>query len=407
MKTLSVKNTRIKRERYTNADGSLVDRWLVRLGRKFTGAKPAKKRFSEYHEARDWLLAEVEKKKAQGAGAYALTPGQTEQASRAFTLLAGRATLTEAVEDFVKRMFPAAGVKTVAEVVKAWTDKKKKQGRSEAYLATVTDIFLATAKKFPGPINEITTAQIEKFLAEKKKDNGEVISNNTFNHYAKDLKALWNFAIKERWTAHNPAADIELRTETKPDVGILTPMQALFLLQAAANEPGSPALAFFVIALFTGIRTEEISRLTWDDVILDDGEPRIMVRGSKAKDAEARVVDLSPNAVAWLERVPFKVGKIGLPSSRRRAKIRRTVGGVWPSNATRHSFVSYRARLAGEYVASEDAGHESVRITRKKYKRLVSRRAAEVYFAITPGTTQDQLAAMLAPPQQPPVAASA
>ncbi len=401
MKTISVKHARLTREKYKNADGSQVDRWLVRLGRKFTHGKPAKKRFAEYHEARDWLLAEVAKKQAQGAAAYTLTPGQTEQAQRAFTLLAGRATLTDAVEDYVKRMFPAAGVKTVAEVVEAWTAKKKKQGRSDAYLATVTDIFLATAKKFTGHINEITTAQLEKFLSEKKKKNGEVITNNTFNHYAKDLKALWNFAIKQRWAAHNPAADIELRTETKPDVGILTPAQALFLLKAAANELGSPALAFIVIALFTGIRTEEISRLTWSDVILDDGEPRILVRGSQAKDAEARVVDLSPNAVAWLQLVPFKTGKIGLPSSRRRAKIRRAIGGVWPSNATRHSFVSYRSRLAGEYVASEDAGHESVRITRKKYKKLVSKRAAEAYFAITPTTTHEQLAAMLAPTPQP------
>lgn len=400
MKILSVKNTRIKRERYTNADGTAVDRWLVRLGRRFTGAKPIKKRFADYPAAKAWLLEEVAKKQAQGNAGFTLSAGQTEQAERAFTLLAGRATLTDAVENYVKRMFPAAGVKTVAGVVDAWIAQKRKQGRSKAYLDTVSDIFNATAKAFPCNINEVEKAELEKFLATKKKKDGQLISNNSFNHYARDLKALFNFAIEERWAAHNPALAIKLRTETKPDVGVVTPAQALNILHAARNEPGFPALAFFVLALFAGIRTAELHRLSWNDVILDDDEPRVNVPGTKAKDAEARVIDLPANAVEWLKLIPFKNGPIGRPNARRMARIRRAVGGGWSSNAARHSFVSYRARLNGETAASEDAGHESLRITRKRYKRIVSRRAARAYFSITPTTTHEQLAAMLAPAPQ-------
>ena len=39
---------------------------------------------------------------------------------------------------------------------------------------------------------------------------------------------------------------------------------------------------------------------------------------------------------------------------------------------------------------------------KERYRELVTKRAAEAYFSITPATTQEQLAAMLAPPSNPP-----
>jgi hypothetical protein len=57
--------------------------------------------------------------------------------------------------------------------------------------------------------------------------------------------------------------------------------------------------------------------------------------------------------------------------------------------------VSYTARLHGEGKASEDAGHESVKMTRQRYKALATKRQANAFFSILPTTTPEQLVAML------------
>ena len=45
----------------------------------------------------------------------------------------------------------------------------------------------------------------------------------------------------------------------------------------------------------------------------------------------------------------------------------RNLVGAWPRNSGRHRYVSYRVRKSGEFAAAEDAGHESARLTRKRY----------------------------------------
>jgi integrase len=380
-------------------------RWVVYLGRRFTRAQPIKKRFRGYKEAKKWLLDEVERRKDQGASGYLLTPAQQEMAARALAVLDGRATLTQAVEDYVKRKFPGSGTCTTSKAVAAWLEAKK--FKSTAYLERVKGIYADLAEAFPGEVHTITSTVLGKWLDGRRKRNGELISNNSWNHYRDDLAALFNWCAgmvkgrqtrNRRWMGHNPASELEERDQSTPDIGILTPQEALNLLRAAHKQPGCPLLGFFVIALYTGIRTGEISRLDWSDVRLDD-EPQVLVKSSKAKDKEARGVPLPSNAVAWLKEIPFRTGRVAPEGVRTKAHYLRIKSVPnYPRNAGRHSYVSYRAKIAGEAVASEEAGHESVGITRKRYKAFATRRTAEAYFSLLPSTTDEQLAAKLATP---------
>lgn len=404
MKNLSrIKNTRLTPERYTNASGTQVDRYLARLSRRFTGAKPIKKRFDDVAEAKAWILSEVEKKKQQGAAGFALSAGQTEQATRAFALLDGKASLTEAVEYFMKIRFPKVGTKTITQAVAAWVSAKTEEGLSHDYLTKIKEVFSLLIEAFPEEkeIHTVTTAELEAWFKRcTKRDKVTPISGATWNHRRADFSALWSWCIAKGWAGHNPAQELKEKPQVTPSIGILTPSQTLTVLKAAADQPGCPYLAFLTLSLFTGIRTAELQRMTWANIILEEDEPRVIVGATDAKDKESRVIDIPANAVAWLKLCPFTTGPIHPQKKSARndlATLRASVG-KWPKNAGRHSFVSYRSRLAGEAVASEAAGHESVRITRKRYKGLVSRRASEAYFSITPDTNHQQLAAMLAPP---------
>jgi hypothetical protein len=266
------------------------ERYCVRISSRLTGAKDVKKRFpyraylqvgaTGYAEAPIEARADARTAARAAALAWAAahkqvvaTPeqvifrlkGHTDDAKQALDCLAGRATLTEAAIFFIKLKFPHAGTKTTPEAVAAWLKAKREQGRSKAYLDKVADTYKALAEGFPGNVNDITCQQLGKWLAGRKKSDGTSLSNNSFNHYRSDMMALFNWCQRQGWSAHNPAAEIEERTETKPVIGILTPSQALTVLRAAADQPGCPYLAFFALALFAGIRTAELERLTWDD----------------------------------------------------------------------------------------------------------------------------------------------
>lgn len=411
MRTLSIPNVRFKVEEYVTASGKEKSRWYVRLGKKFTGTKAHRTRHKSYEAARDYVLAEVERKKAGGAAAFTLTPAQVEQASHAFALLDGRATISEAVQYFVRVKFPQAGTKTITQAAEAFLAEKTEEKCSVDYLKKIARVFVQLAAQFPAEknINDVTDAELlAAFRRFRAKKTGAQLSGATWNHRRADCCTLWSWCIKKRYAATNPAQALPEKPTEAKDIEVLSPHEALAVLTTAKDYMNGQFLGFFILSIYAGLRTAEIARMTWDDVILSDpDEPRVRVRSGKAKDKEARIIDLPANAVAWLALVPFKNGQIlpkgGAGTDRKNlAAIRKQAVGAWPHNGGRHSFVSYKSRRNGEAIASEEAGHESARITRKHYKGLVSKREAEAVFAITPDTTHAELAKMLTPQQPSP-----
>ena len=405
---------------------SKSERFCVRISRRLTGDRDQKKRFAfdaylpegveSYASASTEQKADIRAAARKAAEEWAkerrkliatpkqnilaFTNRQLGDAEEGFKILGGRASLAEAAKFYVAMKFPLGGQMGTSAAVTRWLGEKRKEGLSKAYVDKIEDTFLALAKHFRGNVHEITKEGLEAWISSRTTASGAPLSNSSWNHYRSDVLTLFNWCMSKGWMAHNPAAQLSERKAVKPEVGILTPPQALMLLRAAADQPGSPYLAFFVLSLYTGVRTAELERLNWSDVMLDD-EPRVFLKAGAAKDQESRCVDISPNAVEWLNLVPFRNGPIlpnrGLGVDRDHIAALRKVVGQWPRNAGRHSFVSYRIRTAGEFVAAEDAGHESVRITRNRYKKQVTRRAAEAWFALRPTTTDRQLADMLTP----------
>src|SRR5439155_19141414 len=76
----------------------------------------------------------------------------------------------------------------------------------------------------------------------------------------------------------------------------------------AKKEQDGRLLASVVLGLFAGIRSNEIMRLDWSAIDLDEG---ILTIGPQiAKKRRLRVLELLPGCVAWLKTIKNREGRV-------------------------------------------------------------------------------------------------
>lgn len=208
------------------------------------------------------------------------------------------------------------------------------------------------------------------------------------------LSTFFEWCVKKRYALANPLAEVGRPRGLGHRGDIFTPDEAREILREAG---ASRQLGFWVMSLFSGLRTVEIMRLgahpaPWDLVRLSDDV--IVVPENQSKTTR-RTFQISPQLRAWLEvmrdrRVPF------YPTGARTAEIgrvRRTVlqrlrgeNRLSPEyNMGRRSFISYSlARSGASYSDVAAMAGNSEKMIRKYYRRAVSATSARAYFEILP-----------------------
>jgi integrase len=91
---------------------------------------------------------------------------------------------------------------------------------------------------------------------------------------------------------------VAVAREEETDIEIFTPAELTQLFQTAQEKP--ELIPFVAVAAFAGLRHAEITRLEWPEIRLEDGF--IEVKARKAKTASRRLVPITPNLRAWLEK---------------------------------------------------------------------------------------------------------
>jgi integrase len=155
------------------------------------------------------------------------------------------------------------------------------------------------------------------------------------------------------------------------------------------------------IAAFAGVRSQEILRLTWEDIRLDHGD--IVVAADKAKTASRRLVPIVPALRAWLRTCnngKKKSGRIvrrfaqpqswnravGYDIARYNAKAQAEKRPQIPRihNGMRHSFASYRLAIQKDAAAVALEMGNSPRKLFENYRELVTEAEAKKWFAVMP-----------------------
>jgi integrase len=229
------------------------------------------------------------------------------------------------------------------------------------------------AAAFPGPIAEVTAAQVADYLGKlgvgPRRHNNVRSTLVSFFGYCRKLDL-----IPDRMTAPERTHALDLQVK-RP--AIYTPAEFRALL--AAVEP-SWRLPLAICGL-AGLRTCEAERLLWGQIRL--GKRVIEVLPENAKTGRRRLVPIHPALMTWLRRVELRPEDHICPQGVRIDNLAKRVkrkGVKWVKNGLRHSYGSYRCAVvkSAAQVALEMGNSES--IVRSNYLDYVERKDATKWF---------------------------
>jgi integrase len=292
------------------------------------------------------------------------------------TKMLGDVSVVEAANVYKTRKEPPLKRKMVSEVVQELLTAKRDKGRSALYIKDLRLRLERVAKAFPFPLADVSPPEIDKFLL------ALTVSPRSRNNFRQVIGTLLKFGQVRGYVANDHAGigAVEKSSHTQAEVAVFTPDQIGTLLSSAKQEL-VPALA---LGAFAGVRPEEIKRLDWADVNLDEGH--IEIRAANAKTRVRRLIPVQPNLRSWLLPYIQTSGPVQ-PFVNLGNEFLKAAGQAnikWKRNGLRHSFISYRvAHTANVAAVALEAGN-SPQVISRNYLKCVTADEAQRWFGVMP-----------------------
>jgi site-specific recombinase XerD len=302
------------------------------------------------------------------------------------------ADIGQAVDFYLKHAKPPKGKITIQEAIELFEQKKKDENLSAKYIKTAPRCFFVPFKNaFQNSlINEVTSEEVHRYI--HKRENWNVTSKNTHNRH---LRALYAFLIQQGYATHNPFNSVPFAKQKENPVAkkIISAANVKALLQYSLEHNYKAECASMALIFFAGVRVDEVSRLTWENIHLDGSKSFVDIGGAAAKTNHRRVNTIPPNAVHWL-RLCCTDGSVAPANyEKRMQRLRQKAKINYPQNSARHCFASYH--IAFNRDAAQTAfmlGHPNPALLYRTYRELVSFEEAERFWDILPDSVLRQLA---------------
>ena len=203
--------------------------------------------------------------------------------------------------------------------------------------------------------------------------------------HIRHLNVLFNFAIDKGYASLNPFEKVQRpkRQANNSSDKVLKVEGVIKLLQYALKHDYKPECAALVLILFCGVRVDEVDKLTWDKIKLDEENPVVVLDQTKANH---RRVNLIPtNALEWLKLVRG-TGKLTPTNYQGRMRYVRSASKAGcKQNSARISFASYHVAMHEDAAkTSLLLGHKNPSLLWETYRALVTKEDAKRYWRITP-----------------------
>jgi len=246
------------------------------------------------------------------------------------------------------------------------------------------------------PVDELRPERVAAALARYR-------SPETWNSQFRRLRLALNWAVREGLIDASPVAGLAPRRVDWREPVWFAPERVERILRAAEAHPGPVEAgvgAFLAMGFLAGVRTAEILRARWEDLDLDGGVLRIPRPKGFTRGRRPRLVELEPNAVAWLRRWRdwtaahaggAAAGRIvrnehGIRDWKARRLAPEDLRGTAAHNAARHTYATMHvAAFRNAAATALNLGHgRSTEMLERHYRGLVPQGVAEAYWRILP-----------------------
>lgn len=316
----------------------------------------------------------------QGASAFTLPFEVLGQAKRLYDLLDPHGIMFDDVyRHYAEEMIPYLKVPNAGEIAGQLMTRLKERGNRPSSIKSVESLLKEFTSMFgERQLADLTEDELEKFcfkpgLAPKTRRNRRAVASQ-----------LFIFAVKKKWVKENTVLLLETPRLPDKEPAFLQVEQVRRLLVEAGRFG---LLGYLLLAVFAGIRPDEIQRLEWTDVHLDARQ--IVIKAAAAKIHQRREVPIHDTLLAWLPLCARPSGPIVDPKSfsERFTAWWRSAGiEEWPHDVLRHTFATYHAAaFKNQEETARQMGHiGGLGILKKHYVAYVTENVAREFWALTP-----------------------
>ncbi|MDB4353824.1 hypothetical protein N9Z02_00825 [Akkermansiaceae bacterium] len=351
------------------------------------------KRERHFHKTRDEAKAHSAKLRQDfaehGSGAAIIKPSLAEDAIRAIELLKPWGlSLVEAASEVAASRAQEEASEIIEVAGDAWQESMEglRDRSIRSYKVTLNRLIKALPNR---ALSTITSDELSDAIGAKNNKPA------TRALHRRNARAFWYFCAKKSWVEKALFAGVEApRPENHKSIVILSPEEAKALLESA--EKHYPlAVPRYALALFAGIRAEEIQKLQPHHVSPEG----IELSEEIAKTGRRRHITPNETLKEWLTAYPFKecpkwqevdcaVRRIaGWDVSARILKVQpKPTRGRWPQNALRHSNATYsiNAGVPIETLLFEFGHVGGVEVLKRHYLGRATKNQAKAFFELRP-----------------------
>ena len=265
---------------------------------------------------------------------------------------------------------------SINKLVDEFIENRRAKGKSEIYIRDLTN----RLRRFKSSMGDrlaadITSADVDQWI------QSLYVGPQTQNNFRAVLSAMWTFSVRRGYAATNIIQLVDKTSVVRDHIPTLSVEQLTRLLSAASPE----YLPVLAIGAFAGLRPEEITKLTWED--LDFQERTIRVNSSASKTRKKRFAEISDNLLAWLEPYAGRTGRVVPPNLQKLRRVTMKAAKIeqWPPDVLRHSFASaHHAFHRDPARTAVIMGHRDQNMLLTHYRDLMKPSEAAKYWSLAP-----------------------